>query len=629
SGEWDFGVSVGLGGEENGYPDPENAFTGEYVYGVNLSGDYERTIAGPHYLLAGPIDCTGYAAITLQFQRWLNTDFPPYASITIDVSDDGENWTQIWHKPGNNSYIIDSKWTRCTYGIGDVADNQSAVYIRWGYQTFDGVYSFSGWNIDDIELLGVLIEKLAVTPYMDFETDGYEEGPFQPVSTIYTLTNRSNTPLDWQVQQDAAWLDITDTNGTLAALGQTAISCTVNDEAEALSPGRYVAVLAFTNLTNGFTQEIKAVLQIHRRPGAIQVTDSVIPEDDQIVPFGSVPVDEVREAYIYLENTDTQHDLSIEDLFLGGWYVNDFEEGNAQDWMPVEEERWAVVDGEYRGWAQQYQTTVQSVYTGAAWQDIAMTACMRRTGSPDWVAALFVRASHDFDFATFSGSAYVIGINGNGAYYVMKVAAGGFIWLQPWTASAHLGAGDSTNTVTVSINDDRIQLYANGNLLFADTDASPLAGGTIGIGGYSGNDGPDTIYYFDRISIMSPLPFEELLPKITGTYTGEEGTPYRAPVTMEYPESKSNTVSENNRLLSLFSEFFFLPEAPVLPLTLAPGEQLTLPVYYTPSTAEEHADILYVATNDSVSPRVTVLLSGEGHDPIQLEGELEGEPAEG
>ena len=74
------------------------------------------------------------------------------AAAWIDVSNDGVNWTEIWH---NNMWrYTDNQWRAWEYDISDVADNQPAVSVRWGYATHPMVWRMSGWNIDDIEFLG-------------------------------------------------------------------------------------------------------------------------------------------------------------------------------------------------------------------------------------------------------------------------------------------------------------------------------------------------------------------------------------------------------------------------------------------------------------------------------------------
>ena len=39
--------------------------------------------------------------------------------------------------------------------ISAVADNQPTVYIRWVMGITDASWTYCGWNIDDVEILGV------------------------------------------------------------------------------------------------------------------------------------------------------------------------------------------------------------------------------------------------------------------------------------------------------------------------------------------------------------------------------------------------------------------------------------------------------------------------------------------
>lgn len=155
-GEWDLGQPLGAGGTEYGYPDPTMGYTGDWVYGVNLAGDYDHTITtGPYYLNAGPFDCSEHYNVFLRFARWLNTDKPGYVASKIEMSPEGSVWYTIWEHDWNE-FIMDGNWQIEDYDLGSIADNQQAVYIRWSYEIVDGnqAYPFSGWNIDDIELWG-------------------------------------------------------------------------------------------------------------------------------------------------------------------------------------------------------------------------------------------------------------------------------------------------------------------------------------------------------------------------------------------------------------------------------------------------------------------------------------------
>jgi len=151
-GQWEFGAPTGNGGSENGNPDPSSGCTGSNVYGVNINGDYTTAIGGPYCLTAGPFDCNKFHDMKLRFARWLNTDEPDYVASRIEVSNDGANWHNLWE---NTADITDSNWQVVEYDAGETADNEATVYFRWSYEILDDrAYPYSGWNIDDIELLG-------------------------------------------------------------------------------------------------------------------------------------------------------------------------------------------------------------------------------------------------------------------------------------------------------------------------------------------------------------------------------------------------------------------------------------------------------------------------------------------
>ena len=47
--------------------------------------------------------------MTLQFQRWLNTDYQPYVYATIEASSDGTNWIPVWDN--GTAEVADDAWT--------------------------------------------------------------------------------------------------------------------------------------------------------------------------------------------------------------------------------------------------------------------------------------------------------------------------------------------------------------------------------------------------------------------------------------------------------------------------------------------------------------------------------------
>ena len=152
-GQWAFGQPTGQGGTAHGNPDPTTGAIGLNVFGVNLNGDYSTSVGGPYYLTTGPLNFAGCSGVILQLERWLNSDYPPYVTNTIEVSSDNTNWTIIFRN--DSGAITDSSWTKLQYDLSPFADNLPAVYVRWGYQVADPrAFAYSGWNIDDIVFQG-------------------------------------------------------------------------------------------------------------------------------------------------------------------------------------------------------------------------------------------------------------------------------------------------------------------------------------------------------------------------------------------------------------------------------------------------------------------------------------------
>jgi len=149
-GNWAFGRPAGLGGPP-GYPDPSSGYTGANVYGYNLNGNYTNNM--PMYsLISTPFDCSDLSATRLRFRRWLNAESPPYDWFAVWVSNDGASWTLLWHVPMTT---MDNSWQYVEYDMSEVADYQSTVYLRWTMGPTDGSVTYSGWNIDDVEIWGI------------------------------------------------------------------------------------------------------------------------------------------------------------------------------------------------------------------------------------------------------------------------------------------------------------------------------------------------------------------------------------------------------------------------------------------------------------------------------------------
>lgn len=208
TGEWEFGPPKGGGGTANGHPDPTAGATGTNVFGVNLNGDYSTTAGGPYYLTTCALNFTGYSNVVLRFQRWLNTDFDPYATATIEVSTNGAVWEIVWAN-GTNS-VTDNSWQLQSYSLSPLADQQATVYVRWGYQIGEGPLAYSGWNIDDIEFTATPLAGSCQYSLLPTGTNVSANG-----GPISLLVNAAPASCTWTASADAPWItNLSPTSGT-------------------------------------------------------------------------------------------------------------------------------------------------------------------------------------------------------------------------------------------------------------------------------------------------------------------------------------------------------------------------------------------------------------------------------
>jgi len=149
-GLWAWGQPVG-GGGLYGDPDPSSGYTGNHVYGYNLSGDYENSLSEKH-LTSTAIDCADMSRVTLKFRRRLGVEQSPFDHAYVRVSNDGSTWITVWE---NSTTITDTLWSLQEFDVSSVADGQSTVYLRWTMGSTDDSWQYCGWNIDDVEIWAV------------------------------------------------------------------------------------------------------------------------------------------------------------------------------------------------------------------------------------------------------------------------------------------------------------------------------------------------------------------------------------------------------------------------------------------------------------------------------------------
>lgn len=192
TGQWQFGVPLGFGSNN---PDPTSGHTGSNVYGYNLAGDYPNSMLA-QTLTAAPVNCSNLENVGLEFWRWLGVENSTWDQASIQVSNNGVTWTNVWVH--NGASIVETAWAKQRYDISAVANGQSLVFVRWIMGTTDSSVTFSGWNIDDVTITGDPVGASSSNDiWIDFSHTGVERGtqplPYSSLEEGMTYLNPGGT----------------------------------------------------------------------------------------------------------------------------------------------------------------------------------------------------------------------------------------------------------------------------------------------------------------------------------------------------------------------------------------------------------------------------------------------------
>ncbi len=267
-GQADVARASGLAAQSGAIPD--NAFT---WMGVEIEGPGEL---GFWWKVSSEY---GYDYLDLYVDEWLDdwiTGEVDWTHRTVAL-DEGPH-TVIW------AYIKNSVWA-AGQDCGWVAD------VTWTPE------------------LGV-----RVRPLDGFSTAGFEGGPFDPVSRVYTLTNTSDVAVNWDAQWMGAWLDVTPSSGTLGVGGYVDVTVALTAAATTLGVGVHDDAVVFGSATTGQSYARAVSLAVAALPGEIAVEDSILPIDDHQMAFGELAVGQARVEQVTIRNLSEAHALIVDDL---------------------------------------------------------------------------------------------------------------------------------------------------------------------------------------------------------------------------------------------------------------------------------------------------------------------------
>lgn len=159
----------------------------------------------------------------------------------------------------------------------------------------------------------VLGQDFTVSPNGGYAASGDAGGPLLPAQQIYTLSNTSSNSLDWTASVNAAWIDVSQTGGTLLPSSTTTVSVTLNSAALALPIGLHQAELSLTDVTSGISRIRPITLTVIGYPQiSIEQPEGVPMENGvSVVDFNHVLLNATASRRFTIRN------LGVESLNLG------------------------------------------------------------------------------------------------------------------------------------------------------------------------------------------------------------------------------------------------------------------------------------------------------------------------
>jgi len=191
-GQWQRGAPDGGGGNRNGGPGPDEAYSGERVYATVMNGD----VSGPEerYFLTSPaFSCEGFSCTRLSFQRWMNVGAWDHYRVSVSVLAGGR-WHGVWLSLEETT---DSEWQAVSLDISRWADDCDEVRVRFSLVA-NSAEAYSGLYLDDLAVTGCRLSTSSdlqriIIPLVFSTSDGM-------VDTIVIAQNKSEEPKLVQLQ---------------------------------------------------------------------------------------------------------------------------------------------------------------------------------------------------------------------------------------------------------------------------------------------------------------------------------------------------------------------------------------------------------------------------------------------
>ncbi|MEC8608921.1 MAG: hypothetical protein VXY42_00280 [Candidatus Thermoplasmatota archaeon] len=117
----------------------------------SYNGDYPNRMSSTLWATSPVMNCGGCSGgWDLKFQRQLGVESSSFDHAYVSVTNPSGNWVNVY---SNSGTVSDSSFTPQTITITNYVAGNTNFQVRFGIGTTDGSVTYSGWNVDDVEIL--------------------------------------------------------------------------------------------------------------------------------------------------------------------------------------------------------------------------------------------------------------------------------------------------------------------------------------------------------------------------------------------------------------------------------------------------------------------------------------------